>query len=232
MPGGRVFQQVQAERESSIEDKKTGVFTKLSDKFGGLLKTGEDSTMKSRAGDITKVILGATGLAALGALGLAGMDDTELARLKTSCSAFTEKYAWLSDLASTITGVGGAAGYLVGGWRGAVIGVVVDWMAKRLTGSSIGDMLLSSLGIGGAPTDATAAGAREPNTGFDYAMGGVVAGGGDAYPDQLVDLWLVDVVGRLARGCAVEHGRALCHARLQTIQPSLHRHPRGFGGGR
>ena len=171
-------QQVQAERESSIEDKKTGVFTKLSDKFGGLLKTGEDSTMKSRAGDITKVILGATGLAALGALGLAGMDDTELARLKTSWSAFTEKYAWLSDLASTITGVGGAAGYLVGGWRGAVIGVVVDWMAKRLTGSSIGDMLLSSLGIGGAPTDATAAGAREPNTGFDYAMGGVVAGYG------------------------------------------------------
>jgi len=34
-------QQVQAERETSIEDKKTGVFTKLSDKFGGLLKTGE-----------------------------------------------------------------------------------------------------------------------------------------------------------------------------------------------
>ena len=172
-------QQVQAERESSIENKKTGVFTKLSDKFGGLLKTGEDSTMKSRAGDITKVILGATGLAALGALGLAGMGDTELARLKTSWSAFTEKYAWLTDFASTITGVGGAAGYLIGGWRGAVIGVVVDWMAKRLTGSSIGDMLLNSLGIGGGtPTDATAATAREPNTGFDYAMGAVVAGYG------------------------------------------------------
>lgn len=169
-------QQVQAEREASIEDKKTGVFTKLSDKFGGLLKTNEDSTMKSRAGTITKAILGATGLAALGALGLAGMNDTELARLKTSWDAFTEKYAWLTDMASAITGVGGAAGYLVGGWRGAIIGVVVDWMAKRLTGSSIGDMLLSSLGIGGASTDA--APAKEQNTGFDYAMGGVVAGYG------------------------------------------------------
>lgn len=170
-------QQVQAERESSIENKKTGVFTKLSDKFGGLLKTGEDSTMKSRAGDITKVILGATGLAALGALGLAGMEDTELARLKTSWSAFTEKYAWLTDLASAVTGAGSFIGYLVGGLRGAVFGMIADWMLQRLTGSSIGNTLLGAMGIGGSP-DATAATAREPNTGFDYAMGAVVAGYG------------------------------------------------------
>jgi hypothetical protein len=170
-------QQVQAERESSIENKKTGVFTKLSDKFGGLLKTGEDSTMKSRAGDITKVILGATGLAALGALGLAGMGDTELARLKTSWSAFTEKYAWLTDLASAVTGAGSFIGYLVGGLRGAVFGMIADWMLQRLTGSSIGNTLLGAMGIGGSP-DATAATAREPNTGFDYAMGAVVAGYG------------------------------------------------------
>jgi len=170
-------QQVQAERESSIEDKKTGVFTKLSDKFGGLLKTDEDSTMKSRAGDITKVILGASGLAALGALGLAGMGDTELARLKTSWSAFTEKYAWLTDLASAVTGAGSFIGYLVGGLRGAVFGMIADWMLQRLTGSSIGNTLLGAMGIGGSP-DATAATAREPNTGFDYAMGAVVAGYG------------------------------------------------------
>jgi hypothetical protein len=189
-------QQVQAERETSIEDKKTGVFTKLSDKFGGLLKTGEDSTMKSRAGDITKVILGATGLAALGALGLAGMDDTELARLKTSWSAFTEKYAWLSDLASAVTGAGSFIGYLVGGMRGAVFGMIADWMSQRLTGSSIGDTLLSALGLGGTPTDATAA--REPNTGFDYAMGGVVAGYG-AYRGVKT---YKDVRGRMTKAAA------------------------------
>lgn len=169
-------QQVQAEREASIEDKKTGVFTKLSDKFSGLLKTNEDSTLKSRAGNITKAILAATGLAGLGALGLAGMDDTELARLKTSWDAFTEKYAWLTDMASAVTGFGGFAGYLVGGMRGAIIGIVVDWMAERLTGSSIGDMLLGALGISGSGADA--APAEKQNTGFDYAMGGVVAGYG------------------------------------------------------
>jgi hypothetical protein len=192
-------QQVQAERESSIENKKTGVFTKLSDKFGGLLKTGEDSTMKSRAGDITKVILGATGLAALGALGLAGMGDTELARLKTSWSAFTEKYAWLTDLASAVTGAGSFIGYLVGGLRGAVFGMIADWMLQRLTGSSIGNTLLGAMGIGGGtPADATAATAREPNTGFDYAMGAVVAGYGAMRGVKTYK----DVTGRMSKMAA------------------------------
>ena len=56
-------------------------------------------------------------------------------------------------------------------------------------------------------------------TALDFDAGdqwavGLVDCGGDAHPDQLVDLRLVDVVGRLARGRAVEHGGALCHPRV------------------
>lgn len=167
-------QQVQAEREAAIEDKKTGVFTKLSDKFSGLLDKKDDSTFKSRASNLTKVILGAAGLAGLGALGLAGMDDTELARLKTSWDAFNEKYAWLSDMASFFTSGGAGLGYLIGGWRGALAGAVGDYVLERLTGRSLGDRALGALGLGGEATDASAA--SRGNSGFDYAMGGVLTG--------------------------------------------------------
>lgn len=167
-------QQVQAEREAAIEDKKTGVFTKLSDKFSGLLDKKDDSTFKSRASNLTKVILGAAGLAGLGTLGLAGMNDTELARLKTSWDAFNEKYAWLSDMASFFTSGGAGLGYLIGGWRGALAGAVGDYVLERLTGRSLGDRALGALGLGGEATDASAA--SRGNSGFDYAMGGVLTG--------------------------------------------------------
>ena len=170
-------QQAVAEREASIEGERTNVFTRMSDKLGGLLKTDEDSTIGSRASTITKAILAASGIAALGVLAMGGMEDTELARLKTSWSAFSEKYDWLIDLGKAVTGVGGVVGFLFKGVRGAVIGIVADYLAERLTGKSFGDMALGSLDFGGEQTDAAAAGPTK-NTAFDYAMGGAVAGYG------------------------------------------------------
>jgi hypothetical protein len=189
-------QQVQAEKEASIENKKEdSVFTKLGDKFNGLMKSEDDSTLKSRAGNITKAILGAAGIAALGTLALGAMDDSELARLKSSWATFTEKYDWLIDMASAATGVAPAVGYLFKGWRGAVAGVVVEWLVSRLTGSSTGGLILSALGLGGeAGADPNAAPANQGNTGFDYAMGGVVAGYGAMRGVKTVR----DVRGRMA----------------------------------
>jgi hypothetical protein len=169
-------QQAVAEREASIEGGGTSIFTKMSDKLGGLLKTDEDSTIGSRASSITKAILAASGIAALGVLAMGGMEDTELARLKTSWAAFSEKYDWLIDLGKAVTGVGGIVGYLFKGVKGAVVGIVVDYLTERFTGKSFGDMALGSLGFGGEETDAAPAGQR--NTGFDVAMGGAVAGYG------------------------------------------------------
>ncbi len=173
-------QQVQAEKEASIENKREdSVFSKLGDKFNGLVKAEDDSTFKSRAGNITKAILGAAGLAALGTLALGAMDDSELTRLKNSWSEFTQKYDWLIDMASAVTGAAPILGYAFKGWKGAVAGVVVEWLVDRLTGSSTGSWILSALGLGGgAGTDSNAAPANEGNTGFDVAMGGVVAGYG------------------------------------------------------
>ena len=189
-------QQAVAEREASIEGDRTSVFTKMSDKLGGLLKTDEDSTIGSRASTITKAILAASGIAALGALAMGGMEDTELARLKTSWSAFSEKYDWLIDLGKAITSVGGVVGYLFGGVRGAIVGIVADELTRRFTGKSFGDRALGALGLGGEETDATAA--REPNTGFDVAMTGVVAGYGVMRGVKTYK----DVTGRMTKAAA------------------------------
>lgn len=189
-------QQVQVEKEASIENKKEdSVFTKLGDKFNGLMKAEDDSTLKSRAGNITKAILGAAGIAALGTLALGAMDDSELNRLKSSWATFTEKYDWLIDMASAVTGAAPVLGYVFKGWKGAVAGVVVEWLVSRLTGSSTGSWILSALGLGGAGgADPNAAPANEGNTGFDYAMGGVVAGYGAMRGVKTVR----DVRGRMA----------------------------------
>jgi hypothetical protein len=189
-------QQAVAEREASIEGDRTSVFTKMSDKLGGLLKTDEDSTIGSRASAITKAILAASGIAALGVLAMGGMEDTELARLKTSWAEFSEKYDWLIDLGKAVTGVGGIVGFLFKGVKGAVIGIVADYLAERLTGKSFGDMALGALGLGGEQTDAT--NARQPNTAFDVAMGGVVAGYG-AYRGAKT---YKDVRGRMTKAAA------------------------------
>lgn len=186
-------QQAIAEREASIEGDRTSVFTKMSDKLGGLLKTDEDSTIGSRASAITKAILAASGIAALGVLAMGGMEDTELARLKTSWSAFTEKYDWLIDLGKAITSVGGVVGYLFKGVRGAIVGIVADYLTERFTGKSFGDMALGSLGFGGEETDAAPTG--KTNTGFDVAMGGAVAGYG-AYRGVKT---YKDVTGRMTK---------------------------------
>ncbi len=169
-------QQAVAEREASIEGGGTSVFTKMSDKLGGLLKTDEDSTIGSRASAITKAILAASGIAALGVLAMGGMEDTELARLKTSWAAFSEEYAWLIDLGKAVTGVGGIVGFLFKGVKGAIVGIVADYLTERFTGKSFGDRALGALGFGGEQTDAAPTG--KTNTGFDVAMGGAVAGYG------------------------------------------------------
>lgn len=169
-------QQVAAEKEAAIE-KKDSVFSKISNKFTGLLNSEDDSTVSSRASNLTKAILAAAGISGLGLLALGAMDDSELNRLKNSWEEFSKKYDWLIDMASTITGAGAGIGYMVGGWRGAVYGAVADWLSERLTGSTIGDHLLGLLGLGGGENTDAAAANRE-NTGFDYAMGSVVAGYG------------------------------------------------------
>ena len=163
-------QQAQAEREAAVESgaKGPGIFSRLGEKFGAL---DSNSTVKSRASLLTKALIGGLGLAGLATLGISQLDTAELDRLKNNWEAFKEKFGWLGDIASTIAGAGTGIGYLIGGWRGAVIGAVGDWLLTKLTGSSIGDIILGALGLGeGSPTDAAAAGGEMTGGAGDTLM--------------------------------------------------------------
>ena len=134
--GDAFVQQAQAERESAIESggQKDSIFTRLSDKFSGM---SDDSTVKSRAGTITKAILAATGIAGLGLLALGNLDTKELDRLKDSYKTFNEKFDFLGPLADGVASTGSIIGYLLKGVRGGIAGLVAEYLSERFTGKSL-----------------------------------------------------------------------------------------------
>ena len=164
-------QQAQAERESAIESggQKESIFTKLSNKFSGM---SDDSTIKSRAGTITKAILAAAGIAGLGLLALGNLDTKELDRLKDSYKAFNEKFDFLGPLADGVASTGSIVGYLLKGFRGGIIGLVAEYLVKRFTGKSIFENITGT----GEEADGTQAPRKDGS--FDYAMAGGLAGYG------------------------------------------------------
>jgi len=164
-------QQAQAERESAIESggQKESIFTKLSNKFSGM---SDDSTIKSRAGTITKAILAAAGIAGIGLLALGNLDTKELDRLKDSYKAFNEKFDFLGPLAEGVASTGSIVGYLLKGFRGGIIGLVAEYLVKRFTGKSIFENITGT----GEEADGTQA-PQKPGS-YDYAMAGGLAGYG------------------------------------------------------
>ena len=162
-------QQAQAERESAIESggQKDSIFTRLSDKFSGM---SDDSTIKSRAGTITKAILGAAGIAGLGLLAIGNLDTKELDRLKDSYKAFNEKFDFLGPLADGVASTGSVVGYLLKGIRGGIAGLVAEYLSERFTGKSLFENITGT----GEEADGTQAPRKDGS--YDYAMAGGLAG--------------------------------------------------------
>jgi hypothetical protein len=162
-------QQAQAERENAIESggQKESIFTKLSDKFSGM---SDDSTVKSRAGTITKAILAASGIAGLGLLAIGNLDTKELDRLKDSYKAFNEKFDFLGPLADGVASTGSIIGYLLKGVRGGIAGLVAEYLSERFTGKSLFENITGT----GEEADGTQA-PQKPGS-YDYAMAGGLAG--------------------------------------------------------
>jgi hypothetical protein len=166
-------QQAQAERESSIESggQKESIFTKLSDKFSG---KSDDSTVKSRASTLTKTILAAAGIAGLGLLALGNLDTKELDRLKDSYKAFNEKFDFLGPLADGVASTGSIVGYLLGGLKLGIAGLVAEYLSERFTGKSIFENITGT----GEEANGTQASAPQKPGSYDYAMAGGLAGYG------------------------------------------------------
>ncbi len=162
-------QQAQAERESAIESggQKESIFTRLSDKFSGM---SDDSTIKSRAGTITKAILAASGIAGLGLLAIGNLDTKELDRLKDSYKAFNEKFDFLGPLADGVASTGSVVGYLLKGIRGGIAGLVAEYLSERFTGKSLFENITGT----GEEPDGTQAPRKDGS--YDYAMAGGLAG--------------------------------------------------------
>jgi hypothetical protein len=162
-------QQAQAERENAIESggQKESIFTKLSDKFSGM---SDDSTVKSRAGTITKAILGAAGIAGLGLLAIGNLDTKELDRLKDSYKAFNEKFDFLGPLADGVASTGSIVGYLLGGLKLGIAGLVAEYLSERFTGKSLFENITGT----GEEPDGTQAPRKDGS--YDYAMAGGLAG--------------------------------------------------------
>lgn len=159
-------QQVQAEREAAIEasPKGPGIFSRLGEKFGALKEYG--SEVAGRASLLTKALIAGLGLAGLATLGISQLDTTELDRLKANWEAFKEKFGWLGEIASLAANSTSVLGFVIGGWKGAIIGTVVNWLSEKITGQSFASFL-----FGGDPlaTDATST----------AAGGGMSGGAGD-----------------------------------------------------
>ena len=125
--------QAQAEKEAAIENKDSA-FKKLGDRLGG------DWMDKKPSNDMAKkLLLGGALVAGLGAIGISKLDTTELDALKANVAAFKREYSWLTDMASFI-GVGGFLGFLRGGVRGGLIGIVAEYVVEKLWYSPLNPM--------------------------------------------------------------------------------------------
>lgn len=124
--------QAQAEKETAVENKDS-VFNKLGSKFGSFAE-------KKPSGDMAKKLLIGGGLiAGLGALGISKLDTKELDILKVNVELFKKDYGWLVDMASFI-GVGGFLGFLRGGVKGGLIGIIAEYVIDKLWNSSLNPM--------------------------------------------------------------------------------------------
>jgi hypothetical protein len=118
--------QVQAEKEAAVENKtKTTMFENM-----GWMDKKPSSSMAN------KILAGGALIAGLGALGISQLDTTELDALKQNVEAFKKDYGWLVDMASFI-GVGGFIGFLKGGVKGGLVGIVAEYVFDKLWHSSL-----------------------------------------------------------------------------------------------
>jgi len=149
--------QVQAEKETAVENKSTETFGQLGNKFGFMDK-------KPSAGMAKKLLIGGALLAGLGAIGISKLDTTELDALKSNVAAFKTEYKWLVELGSFI-GISGFLGFLKGGVKGGLVGMVGAYVVDKLWHSPLnpyapkdenGNLIKAS---GGAAGGALAAGA-------------------------------------------------------------------------
>ena len=116
--------QVQVEKEAVVENKRAEPFSQLGDKFGFMDK-------KPSGGMAKKLLIGGALLGGLTAIGISKLDTSELDALKSNVAAFKIEYKWLTELGSFI-GIGGFLGFLTGGIKGGLVGMVGAYVVDNL----------------------------------------------------------------------------------------------------
>ena len=116
--------QVQVEKEAVVENKRAEPFSQLGDKLGFMDK-------KPSGGMAKKLLIGGALLGGLTAIGISKLDTSELDALKSNVEAFKSEYGWLVDMGSFI-GVGGFLGFLRGGIKGGLAGIVAEYVVDKL----------------------------------------------------------------------------------------------------
>ena len=203
-------QAVAAERESAIESP-TNPFGNIKDRLSGLVDT-EGAAGRAKGLFSSKALLAGLGILGAGSLILGSLDDTEFDKLTQNIEQFKTDYKWLFDLSASIGGglvSGGFMGYILGGIKGIlpgmVIGAVSDYFGVENTGAAVmGGYAAYRIGktgfdiykrtqrirqIRSAPRAAPSlrgSGFRDPRTGRAVSRAAVREGGG----------WLSGPVGR------------------------------------
>jgi hypothetical protein len=114
-------------------------------------------------------LLAAAGIASLGLLALGKLDTKELDRLKDSYKAFNKKFDFLGPLADGVASTGSIVGYLLGGLKLGIAGLVAEYLSERFTGNSLFENITGT-GEAGDGTQAP----QKPGS-YDYAMAGGLA---------------------------------------------------------
>jgi hypothetical protein len=126
----RAFQQqAQAEKEAAIETGGRSIqnpFSNLGEKLGAV-----KDNAKERAGTLGKLLIGGGLLGALGLAAIGNLDTSQLDELKSNWAAFTDKISPIigfvenfANAMGTTALAGAAAGFMFGGPRGALAGLI------------------------------------------------------------------------------------------------------------
>jgi hypothetical protein len=127
----RAFQQqAQAEKEAAIESGGSrsiqNPFSNLGEKLGAV-----KDNAKERAGTLGKLLIGGGLLGALGLGAIGNLDTSQLDELKSNWAAFTDKISPIigfvenfANAMGTTALAGAAAGFMFGGPRGALAGLI------------------------------------------------------------------------------------------------------------
>lgn len=128
----RVYDQaVAAEREAAVESS-TNSFSGIKDRLSGLVDT-QGAADRAKGLLSGKTLLAGLGLLGAGSLIAGSLDNSELEKLNKNVEQFKKDYKWLFDLSASIgTGVlsGGFIGYILGGLKGIIPGMVIGTVAE------------------------------------------------------------------------------------------------------